>query len=434
MPKNDETRSALRGMLERLWPASGPEAFAGPDSTPVRGKDFGTLPILGASDLEVGDVLHLRVNSVFTAHHGVRPMIRTIQFCMLTSASRSRRSLYYDVLREHRERGLPFDDPVPGHDSLQDTVEDLTDSGHTTIYVGDGRVIETTGAGCRVRRWRDVDTARYVVMRARAPEHRALIARFAWAVGGSVVAEEVQARLASLRDELPPLDQSYLDGLCRAECRREVADLYDAASASRGFFTKLTARYHIASPTALDTMLYLGEDEPPTLHRDTVCSSFAALVMTLCDRAMGWRAIGQTFDETEMTSAQRDALEDLRAGIGCSTHVRPEFVLPSYLALGMKVSGRFETLGQFINLGSCTNPDRSPEEAVALVHPHLDYVDATAHFLEGLTAAQRRQIELPALGPHETFAVTDEAGVRPTRGLETVQRIYEQLYRERTSA
>lgn len=389
------------------------------------------LPLLRLDELAPGDVLHLRVNCLFTSYNELRPVIRGIQERMLTSASQTSRSLYFHILEQHRALGLPHHDPVAGADQLQDTVQDLINSGHNTIYVGDGQVIETTGAGCRVRSWQDIDTARYVVMRARDPAHAALIEQVARAIGGSTQAGAVQRALLPLAARLPPTDQVYLEELCAADCQDDIIDQYDMASASKGFFGKLKHRHHIGSKTPIDSMLYLDRRQEPRLHRDTVCSSYVALVLTLCDRMNGWAAIGETFDEDKMTEAQRTALRDLEVGAGCSTHVRPEWVLPAYLDLGMQVSGRFDTVGQFINIGAAINAAAAPGEPVALARPHVDYLAATEDFVRSLSTAERGAIQMPVLSDPSDFVVTDTARLPHPEAREDATRLYRSLLEQR---
>jgi hypothetical protein len=432
-PEGELTRRALIGGAVATGAAMAFPASARTLAQVSEFKRFDTLPLVGTADLVPGDVLHLRVNSVFTSYHGVRPIIHAIQLRMLTSASRSSKSLYCQVLETYRSRGTPHVDPIPGRDTLQDTVRDLTDTGHTTIYVGQGEVIETTGDGCRVRRWRDIDTARYVVMRARQPDHGELLARVARAVGGHLGAAETQRAMNAIAPMLPPSDRAYLEGLCGVSCAPDVVDRYDMNSASRGFFGKLDDRYTLTSPTALDTMLYLDRRSPPRLHRDTVCSSYAALVVTLVDRMLGWRELGETLDVQQMTPAQRERYSALRAGVGCSTQVRPEWVLPAYLHLGMQVSERFEIVGQLVNVGAAVNTERAPGEPLALARPHAAFLWATREFLASRSAEERGRIQLPLLDKPDHFITTDEARMPHREHLAEARAIYAGLYAERAS-
>ena len=419
---------AIGSAVASCWSAA---ALAAPRAQAT--KNYGTVPLIGITELLPGDVLHLRVNGLFTSYHEVRPIIHAIQKRMLTSASRSPRSLYFHILRQYREQGLPAHEPIEGADRLQDTVRDLTDTGHTTIYVGGGEVIETTGEGCLVRQWENIDTARYVVMRARQPSHALLIAAVARAIGGSTQAQDVQGAMELLHSRLPPQDQEYLKQLCRTQCQARIVDRYDTISGSKGFFGKLTQRHHIASETPINSMLYTDAQHPPAIHRDTICSSFAALVINLCDRINGWHAIGQTFDRDAMSDQQRRQLRELRSGVGCSTHVRPEWVLPAYLDLGMQVSGQFEIVGQFINIGAAINAERSTEAPLALARPHADYIDATAAFVHSLSPRQRQCIHMPVFKDPRDFLTTDEAILPHTNDLVKAADLYRFLIRERHS-
>ena len=411
-PGDSRLERSSRRQLLRWMGASGLLGFLprrAEAGTKAVEKDSSRLPLVGAEFLQPGDVLHLRVNGLFTSYHSVRPVIHGIQLRMLTSASRKRRSLYYEVLRQHRALGLPHHEPIAGATGLLDTVRDLTDTGHTTIYVGNGEVIETTGEGCRVRRWRDIDTARYVVMRAKDPKRAALVAKVARAIGGSQRADDTLQALHALSPLLPPSDRRCIDGLRSTTCQAEMVDSYDMISASKGFFGKLKDRHHLGSPTALDSMLYLDEQTPPALHRDTVCSTYVALVLNLVDRAMGWSAIGQSFDESAMSDEQRRRWTALQRGQGCSTHVRPEWVLPAYLDLGMQVSGEYDILGQFVNIGASLNTGRTDHEGLALARPHADYISATEAFVRALSPEERGRIQLPLQACRHGFVVTDSA-------------------------
>lgn len=392
-------------------------------------KQFNNLPLIALKDLQPGDVLHLRVNCIFTSYHSVRKVINQIQHFMLTSASRSPESVYYSFFHQYRQRELPADDPIIGVDSDADTIRDLTDTGHTTIYIGDGLVVETTGIGAQVRRWAAIDTARYVVMRAKNPVLQNAIHDFAVAIAGSVRASEVKQRLLDLSTKLPPDDATYIHQLSAVSSSRYITDKYDKVSGSKGFFGKLKVQYTLESPTALDTMLYHDGRNPPLLHRDTICSSLAALVICLAERSIGWESIGRTFDSSAMSEVQRTAFEAQQAGIGTSIHVRPEHVLPAYLQLGMKLSNQYEVLGQFINIGSASNKNWTGDEPLEVVRPHARYIEATRTFVDGLSWEQAACIQLPIEEMRQSFKVIGHGKLPHRRDLADSRAIYQSILR-----
>jgi hypothetical protein len=390
-------------------------------------KQFGNLTLMGMDALQPGDVLHLRVHSIFTSYHSVRKVINQIQHFMLTSASRSPKSVYYDFFHQYRQQQIPADDPMIGVDSDADTIRDLTDTGHSTIYIGDGLVVETTGVGAHVRKWANIDTARYVVMRGKSPALRQAILDFAKALADSVVAVDVKGRLLELSEHLPSSDAAYIQYLSSVSSKKYIEDKYDKVSGSKGFFGKLKVQFNLQSPTGLDTMIYHDRFKPPRLHRDTICSSLAALIVSLAERSLGWEAIGKTFDTTAMNDTQRAAFADHLAGRGNSVHVRPEHVLPAYLHMGMKLSNQYDIVGQFINIGSASNTVRTPNDTIELVRPHAGFIDVTRTFIDKLDAAQAKLIHLPVERMSTGFEVIGHGKLPHTKDLAAARAMYASL-------
>jgi hypothetical protein len=315
--------------------------------------------LLGLTQLKRGDIMHLQIFPLFTAFHSKRIPIEKLQKSALKMGKKDD-SVYHKYKRQYKEKCESF---------FHKDLKDLRYTGHQTIYIGNGQVVEATGEGITKRRLSDIDTASYVVMRD----------------GNSGVANKIAdlAEALSLEDNA----HNYVQTL-QSAC--------EDISSERAFFKELNGKMEGRSITLKQKYAYkkgstVGRkdvtkekylsDEGSVLRGyikfkngkselliRSICSSFAAVCIFLSEK--------------------------INKVSNSSIHIEPYYILPSYLHMGMELCDRYTTIGLFINLGSSSNKDRN-DGRWNIVRPHRDYMDVTQEYYRSLSTEEAKKIQIP---------------------------------------
>lgn len=343
------------------------------------------INMIGVEDLVPGDILHLRVEGIMTGHHPIRSAIKMGQQNMLkgTKMKQQNTRAVYDRVRNDylNNENIESDDHNPNKR------EDLANTGHTSIYIGNNEVVETTKQGVRRRKLENVDTARYIVMRAKNSELQRYIAEYTEAVGTQDNGMQMINNILKVNDStgtkpaLPDTEKNYLEKIIKDKDKLNIVDKYDSGEGMSVIKGQVRNEQTLKDDNnvlnghdnAFANMIMEGNNN--TVKRNTVCSSFAAMIINIAEKSLA-----------------KEKPVEIQKG---ATHIAPSKITPSYLEMGMKLSDNYETKGQFINVGAMANESKKENEKYKLHRPHKAYLDVTQKFLKSLSPEEILKINVP---------------------------------------